>query len=104
MCYLSVVQLEGGVVVVGVVVHPLVDHRHVAVDLLPAFLQRPVLSTLPAAALVRPAAQTDRKASLGERKLQTRPGKMLIPFSSDYLVVMTMTRTFCSQTILQKSP
>lgn len=54
--YLRVVQLQSGVVVVGVVVHPLVHHCYVAVDFLPAFLQGPVLSTLPPTALVRPAA------------------------------------------------
>jgi len=55
--YLSVVQFEGGVVVVGVVVYPLVHHGHVAVDLLPPLLQRPILAALLPTALVRPAAQ-----------------------------------------------
>lgn len=55
--YLSVVQFEGGVVVVGVVVNPLVNHCHMAIDLLPPFFQRPILSTLPATALICPAAQ-----------------------------------------------
>lgn len=50
-------QLKGGVVVVGVVVHPLVHHSYIPIDLLPAFLQRPVLSTLPPTALVCPAAR-----------------------------------------------
>ena len=55
--HLSVVQFEGCVVVVGVVVHPLVHHCHVAIDLLSPFLQWPVLSTFPPTALVCPAAQ-----------------------------------------------
>lgn len=55
--YLSVVQFEGGVVVVGVVINPLVNHCHMAIDLLPPFLQRPILSTLPPAALICPAVQ-----------------------------------------------
>lgn len=55
--YLSVVQLQVCVVVVAVVVHPLVHHCHVAVDLLSTFLQRPVLSTFSASALVCPAVQ-----------------------------------------------
>lgn len=58
LLHLCVVQLEEGVVVVGVVVHPLVQHRHVAVDLLAALVQRPVLTTLPATALLGPAAHT----------------------------------------------
>lgn len=55
--YLSVVQFEGCVVVVGVMVHPLVHHGHMAVDLLSPFLQWPVLSAFPPTALVCPAAQ-----------------------------------------------
>lgn len=58
--YLSVVQFEGGVVVMGMVVDPLVHHCHMAIDLLSAFLQRPILSTLPPAALVCPAAQNHK--------------------------------------------
>lgn len=50
-------QLKSGVVVVGVVVHPLVHHSYIPIDLLPPFLQRPVLSTLPPTALVCPAAR-----------------------------------------------
>lgn len=59
--HLSVVQLEEGVVVVGVVVHPLVQHRHVAVDLLAALVQRPVLTTLSATALLGPAEPSHRQ-------------------------------------------
>lgn len=55
--YLSVVQLQSGVVVVGMVVHPLVHHSYISVDLLSTFLKRPVLSTLPPTALVCPAAR-----------------------------------------------
>lgn len=44
-------------VVVGVVVHSLVHHCHMAIDLLSPFLQWPVLSTFPPAALVCPAVQ-----------------------------------------------
>ena len=51
-------QLQGDVVVVGVVVHPLVDHRHVAVHLLAPLLQGPVLPTLLPAPLVRPVKTT----------------------------------------------
>lgn len=58
LLHLCVVQLEEGVVVVGVVVHPLVQHCHVAVDLLSTLVQRPVLTALPATALLGPAAQT----------------------------------------------
>lgn len=58
LLHLCVVQLEEGVVVVGVVIHPLVQHCHVAVDLLAALVQGPVLATLPATALFSPAAQT----------------------------------------------
>lgn len=58
LLHLCVVQLEEGVVVVGVVIHPLVQHCHVAVDLLAALVQGPVLTTLPATALLSPAAQT----------------------------------------------
>lgn len=57
--HLSVVQFEGGVVVVGVVVHPLANHCDVAVDLLPPLLQRPILSTLPPTALIGPAARRE---------------------------------------------
>lgn len=48
-------QNEGGVIVVSVVINPLVNHCHVAIDLLAALLQGPVLSTLPAITLIGPA-------------------------------------------------
>lgn len=55
--YLCIVQYEGGVIVVGVVSNPLVNHCHMAIDLLAPFLQRPVLSTLPPIALICPATE-----------------------------------------------
>lgn len=55
--YLCIVQYEGGVIVVGVVSNPLVNHCHMAIDLLAPFLQRPVLSTLPPIALSCPATE-----------------------------------------------
>lgn len=56
--YLCVVQNEGGVIVVSVVIDPLVNHCHMAIDLLPALLQGPVLSALPAITLICPAIDT----------------------------------------------
>lgn len=107
-------QFKCGVIVVGVAVHPLVHHCHMAIDLLSPFLQRPVLSTLPSTALICPAAQRqdilNQLNVLHYWKLVTSLTQQIVcgvfpilKMNSNYLVVMTMTRTFCSQTILQKS-
>lgn len=45
-------------IVVSVVIDPLVNHCHMAIDLLPALLQGPVLSALPAITLICPAIDT----------------------------------------------
>jgi len=55
VCYLCVVQLKCGLVVMRMVVHSVIDHSDVPVHLLTALLLGPVLSTLPPAALIRPA-------------------------------------------------
>lgn len=68
--YLSVVKFKCGVVVVGVVVHPLIHHCQMAVDILSPFLKRPILSTLPATSLIGPAAQ--RHSSWNVISSQTR--------------------------------
>lgn len=93
-------QNEGGVIVVSVVINPLVNHCHMAIDLLPALLQGPVLSTLPAITLSCPAIDTWFILRPKSRALILHPRVITL----NYLVVMTITSTFCSHTILQKSP
>lgn len=52
--YLCVMELQKSLIVMGVIVHSLVDHSYVSIHLLTPFLQRPVLSTFSPAALLSP--------------------------------------------------